>query len=134
MPLYHQLITQAKSLVRPVQLSRHDLDAATVGCALLAHNGIVYEGICIHLACGLGFCAEAAAIANMLKDGETRINAIVAVSKAGILSPCGRCREMMLQVDERNSTADILLPQGRMMKLQELLPMHWFKDKEAGLA
>lgn len=131
---YHQLISRAQNLVKPVQLSRHDLDAATVGCALLAHNGSVYEGICIHLACGLGFCAEAAAIANMLKDGETRINAIVAVSKAGVLSPCGRCREMMLQVDERNGDSDIILPQGRTMKLQALLPMHWFKDKEAGLA
>ncbi|HSM82763.1 MAG TPA: cytidine deaminase, partial [Nodosilinea sp.] len=85
-----QLIEIARRNVRPIALARPDAQAATVGCALLAGNGRVYEGVCIHLPCGLGFCAEAAAIAAMLKDGETQITTIVAVTPDGILSPCGR--------------------------------------------
>ncbi len=123
------LIERASSLVNPITLSREDMDAATVGCALLAANGNLYEGVCIHLSCGLGFCAEAAAIANMIKDGETRILGIVAVSGSGVLSPCGRCREMMVQVDERNMDTEILLDETRTATLRELLPEHWLSRK-----
>jgi cytidine deaminase len=38
----------------------------------------------------------------MLLTRETVIQRIVAVSATGILAPCGRCREMMAQVDKRN--------------------------------
>ena len=84
------LIDIARKNVHPMILSMPDLDAATVGCAILAQNGLIYEGVCIHLSCGLGFCAEAAAIANMIKDGETEILKIVAVSEDAVLSPCGK--------------------------------------------
>jgi cytidine deaminase len=49
----------------------------------------VYSGICLDYACGLGFCAEHAAVAEMLKHRETQIVKIVAVNKERILSPCG---------------------------------------------
>lgn len=124
-PDHAALIERAGKLVRPITLSKPDLDAATVGCALVAENGSVYEGVCIHLSCGLGFCAEAAAIANMIKGGETRIRTIVAVSRRGVLSPCGRCREMIVQVNRENFGADVLMPGGRVVKLRELLPDHW---------
>ena len=94
MELSHaELVARAKTLVKPMTLTEPDLSAATVGCVLVTENGS-YEGVCIHLSCGLGFCAEAAAIANMIKGGETKIKAIVAVSSNAI-SPCGRCWEMM---------------------------------------
>ena len=121
----NELISRAKQLVNPITLARPDMDAATVGCALLAGNGKVYEGVCISLSCGIGFCAEAAAIANMVKDGETRIQTIVAASRNKILSPCGRCREMMAQVNELNFNADVIMPNGFIVKLQSLLPHHW---------
>ncbi len=62
---YAELIARAKTLVRPITLTAPDLDAATVGCVLVTETNL-YEGVCIHLSCGLGFCAEAAAIANMI--------------------------------------------------------------------
>lgn len=108
-------------------LSMPDLDAATVGCAILAKNGSIYEGVCIHLSCGLGFCAEAAAIANMLKDGETEIQKIVAVSQDSILSPCGRCREMMVQINKANLNCDVILDYATTVKLRELIPHHWME-------
>jgi len=107
------------------------MDAATVGCALLAANGKVYEGVCIHLSCGLGFCAEAAAIVNMLKDGETRIQEIMVVSIDSVLSPCGRCREMMIQVDQANAAANVLLSETKTVMLSSLLPEHWLNTLES---
>jgi cytidine deaminase len=125
-----ELIGTARHNVKPIALSRPDLGAATVGCALLARNGRIYQGICVHLSCGLGFCAEAVAMANMLRDGETQIATSVAVSGDGILSPCGRCREMMAQIDEANFTARILMPGGGSTTLSALLPEHWMKFRD----
>jgi cytidine deaminase len=120
-----RLLSLARRLVRPLTLSRADLDAATVGCALLAGNGRTYTGVCVSLSCGLGFCAEAAAIADMLKDRETRIRRIVAVSADAVLPPCGRCREMMVQVDAGNFGTEVLIAPDRVTTIAELLPHHW---------
>jgi cytidine deaminase len=119
------LVAQAKALVRPMTLSRRDMDAATVACALLVANGRIYDGVCIHLSYGLGFCAEAAAMANMIKDGETRIVAIAAVSADAVLSPCGRCREMMLQVSAENAETEVVVDEDSAIKLKQLQPRHW---------
>lgn len=124
-PMFTILIDRAGALVKPMTLARSGMDAATVGCALLAANGQIYEGVCIHLACGLGFCAEAAAIASMIKGGETKIDSIVAVSASSILSPCGRCREMMIQVASSNRETNVILSASRSVKLKSLLPEHW---------
>ena len=123
-----ELISIARKNVHPMTLSMPDLDAATVGCAILTRNGVIYEGVCIHLSCGLGFCAEAAAIANMIKDGETEILKIVAVSEDAVLSPCGRCREMMVQVNRANMQCEVVLDDHRTILLKELLPHHWMES------
>jgi cytidine deaminase len=74
--------------------------AGSVGAAILTAKGNIYTGICIDLACGLGFCAEVAAVADMLKARERHVLAVVAVSKRGVLfAPCGRCRETIAQVE-----------------------------------
>jgi len=130
-PMFQNLIDRARSLVKPITLSRPNMDAATVGCSLMAANGEIYDGICIHLSCGIGFCAEAAAISNMIKGGETRISQIVAVSSDSILSPCGRCREMMIQVSKHNADTDVIISTTRTAKLAELHPEHWLNTSES---
>jgi cytidine deaminase len=130
-PIHATLIDTARALLNPLTLAREDMNAATVGCALRAANGTVYTGICIHLSCGLGFCAEAAAIADMIKDGQTDIVAIVAVTHDRILSPCGRCREMMIQVDQANGATEVILSQTRSVALATLLPAHWLSPSES---
>ena len=127
----NKLIDRARSLINPMTLARPDMDAATVGCALLAANGKIYEGVCIHLSCGIGFCAEAAAVANMIKDGETQIHQIVAASSDSILSPCGRCREMMMQISPKNADAEIILSDSRSVQLRSLIPEHWLSNPES---
>ena len=110
---------------------RRDYSAGTVAAAIRTEAGNVHTGICIDLACGLGFCAEVAAIAEMLKHRETRIDTIVAVGRGGvIIAPCGRCREMICQVDRRNADCRVLLAENREVRLRDLLPDHWLEYKE----
>jgi cytidine deaminase len=123
---YEELIAEAKKVTGEFRLSKEWLSAGSCGAALLAGNKKIYTGICIDLACGLGFCAEHSAIAQMLKDRETKIIAIVATSsKHSIMPPCGRCREMMMQIDTDNSDTEVILAEDRVEKLRNLLPDHW---------
>ena len=125
-PDYMQsLIDAARPLLGVVPLSRPDMLAANVACAIRSASGRIYTGVCVHLCCGIGFCAEHAAVAEMIKGRETQVAAIVAVCDDGVLPPCGRCRELLAQVDSRNFAADVGMPGGRVAQLRDLLPDHW---------
>lgn len=124
------LIQKAKSMVRPRQVG--DFSVADVGCALETADGNLYLGVCIDTISGMGFCAEHSAIAAMVTAGEFRINSIVAVcvvdGETYILSPCGRCREFMHQIDKGNLNTDVILDRDKTVKLAELLPYDsWFQ-------
>jgi cytidine deaminase len=123
-----ELIEAARGVCGEFAL-REDFSAGGVGAAIRTTKGNVYTGICIDLGCGLGFCAEVAAIAEMLKHGETQIGAVVAVSGKRILPPCGRCRETMVQIDSRNLDAKVIIDEDREVRLRELLPHHWLSGK-----
>lgn len=120
-----ELIQAAQAIVGQFSLGEEDITAGSVGSALLTRQGNVYTGICIDAPCGIGFCAEHSAVAEMLKARETAIAMIVAVSKEGILPPCGRCRELLAQVDASNLGTQVILPGKRIRPLRELLPEHW---------
>lgn len=124
-PEAQQLINLAIPLVGRICLSRQDMSAATVAAALRTKAGNTYTGVCIHVSCGIGFCAEHAAIAEMIKSRETEIQMIVAVSEQGILPPCGRCRELMVQVNKNNFDTRVILAGDRVVSLRHLLPDHW---------
>lgn len=109
---------------------RRDFSAGAVGAAILTEAGNVYTGICIDLACGLGFCAETAAVAEMLKARETHIVAVAAFARGKLGAPCGRCRETMAQVDERNLDCVVILEEGEEVVLRTLLPRHWLSERE----
>jgi len=77
---------------------------------------------------GIGFCAEHSAVAEMVKNGETNIRKIVATTAQGnVLPPCGRCREMIYQIDESNLDTEIIVGNGNKQLLRELLPNNWQK-------
>jgi len=59
----------------------------------------------------------------MLKTRESEIDVIVAVSGSGILPPCGRCRELIWQVNRTNSGTRVIIGEGQVAKLSELLPL-----------
>lgn len=123
--LVDKLIEAARAVQGSFALGREGLEAGSVGAALMTEGGNIYTGICIDLACGIGFCAEHAAIAEMLKHRETAIKMVVALSGAKILPPCGRCRELMLQIDPRNAETEVIVSQDQTVKLKDLLPYYW---------
>jgi cytidine deaminase len=124
-----ELVDIAKALVGKFPLAEEWLTAGSVAAALRTKSGHVYTGICLDLSCGIGFCAEHSAIAEMLKARETEIVAIVAVNSRGILLPCGRCRELMLQVNAANKRTRVITPGNKTVALAKLLPRHWMDGK-----
>lgn len=104
---------------------RGDFSAGSCAAAIRSADGRIFTGICLDLACGLGFCAEQSAVADMLKARQTRVAAVVAVDSNGIVPPCGRCRELLAQLDLANLNAVVMLPGDRVQPLHELLPQHW---------
>ena len=118
---FEKLNEIAKSKLNPQTLSKNT-EVGKVACALETIDGNIYTGINIDTACSMGFCAEANAIGSMVTNNEPRIKKIVAVSaNHGIIPPCGRCREFMVQINESNLEAEILLDDG-VYKLKDLLP------------
>lgn len=117
-----ELISLALSLTGSFRPSRK-LVACDVASALVTDSGDVFSGVCIDTACSLGFCAEHSAVAEMLKSRQSHIVSIVAVKADGtVLPPCGRCRELLWQVDRRNIDTRILLGPESSSTLRDLLP------------
>ena len=124
-----ELIKEAYKVLGEYKLSSDEYTAGSVAAALLTKKGNLYTGINIDLACGIGFCAEHAAVAEMLKNRETEIDMIVAVGSDAIRPPCGRCRELLFQVDQKNINTKIYVSIEQYMTLDELLPNRWESRK-----
>lgn len=108
------------------------IDAGGVAAALLTKSGNIYVGVCIDTSCSLGMCAERNAIANMITNGESQIDKIVAVMPNGkVGSPCGACREFMMQLDKDSGEIEILLDieSKKTIRLKELIPDWWGMDR-----
>lgn len=105
---------------------REDCNAGTVGTALKAADGNIYTGICMDLLCGIGSCAEHAAVLEMLKARQTHVVEIITWGNGdSILPPCGRCRELLLQISDKNLYTKVYLSELVAIELKELLPHHW---------
>lgn len=80
-----------------------------VGAAILAENGKIYSGCNVeNAAYPLGNCAEAAAIAAMVRDGARRIREIAVIGgKEGKATkpcmPCGGCRQRIREFADGNT-------------------------------
>lgn len=110
------------------------IDAGEVAAAILTKKGNIYVGVCIDTACTLGMCAERNAIANMITNGESRIDKVVAVTADGkVGSPCGACRKYMMQLDKDSGEIEILLDleTEKTIKLKDLVPDWWGTDRFA---
>lgn len=118
------LIERAASVVNAKKIGTYLV--GDVGCALVSESGAIYTGVCIDVSCGIGFCAEHSAVAAMITAGEYRIKKIVAVWKdetvTYVLSPCGRCREFMRQIQDGNLETEVILDAEKVVRLAELLP------------
>jgi cytidine deaminase len=120
-----ELIQKAHSVLHLRQPS-NEVTTGEVSAALVTEQGNVYLGVSISASCGIGFCAEHSAIASMVTQGESRILKIVAVAYTGsFLPPCGRCRELIYEVNHANLNTEVLLSAERMVRLAQLLPERW---------
>ena len=110
------------------------IDAGGVAAAILTKSGNIYVGVCIDTASTLGMCAERNAIANMITNGESKIDKVLAVMRDGkVGSPCGACREYMLQLDKNSGETEVLLDleTEKTVRLKELIPDWWGTDRFA---
>ncbi len=122
---FDELYQQAKAVLNPRKLSS-SAEAGGVGAALLSASGKVYTGVCIDTACSMGFCAEHAAAAAMITAGENRVLKMIAVGWDGqIMPPCGRCREFISQLHDENLHTAVLVSDGVIVTLRDLLPYDW---------
>ena len=131
MDIWKTLYDRARSVQNPRAVSPF-IEAGSVGAAILTKAGNIYVGVCIDTACTLGMCAERNAIANMITNGESKIEKVVAVMEDGSVgAPCGACREFMMQLDQDSANIEILmdLDTRHTVTLGELTPHWWGQDR-----
>ena len=131
MDIWQKLYDAAKQVQNPRVISPF-IEAGGVAAAILTKAGNIYVGVCIDTASTLGMCAERNAIANMITNGESKIDKVVAVMPDGrIGAPCGACREYMMQLDADSHNIEILLDFDplRTITLGELTPEWWGSDR-----
>ena len=129
--MWKKLYDAARKVQNPRTVSPF-IDAGGVAAAILTKEGNIYVGVCIDTASTLGMCAERNAIANMLTNGESKIDKVVAVMPDGkVGSPCGACREYMMQLDENSGEIEILLDleTQKTVRLRDLIPDWWGYDR-----
>ncbi|NQU68789.1 MAG: cytidine deaminase [Candidatus Marinimicrobia bacterium] len=124
---FKNLLNMAKEKLNPRKVS-HFIEAGGVASAILTDQGNVYVGVCIDTACTLGMCAERNAIANMITHGESKIDKLVCVMSDGSVgSPCGVCREYLMQLHKDSGEIKILtsIDGFTFIKLKDLIPDWW---------
>ena len=104
------------------------IEGGQVSAAILTKKGNVYTGICLDTASTLGICAERNAIFNMLTNGESQIVKIVCVMSNGdVGTPCGACRELIMQLDRDSKDIQILIDKTeyKIVTMDKLMPDWW---------
>lgn len=104
------------------------ISTGSVGAAILTKNHNIYTGVCIDTASTLGMCAERNAIANMITNNENEIIKLVCIdSKGRVGSPCGACREYLMQLSKNSKNIEILVDRENknVVNLEELIPDWW---------
>ncbi|MDI6861562.1 MAG: cytidine deaminase [Caldisericia bacterium] len=102
-----------------------------VGASLLTKNGKIFTGCNIENASfGATICAERVAIFKAISEGEKdfEIIAVYVNDKKNIPSPCGICRQVMM---EFSPDLKLILSNGdeyKIYKLEELLPYPFSKN------
>ena len=125
--VWEELYEKADSVRNPRDVSGM-ISAGQVGAAILTKNHNIYTGVCIDTASTLGMCGERNAIANMITNGESEIVKLVCVDSMGkVGSPCGACREYLMQLSKNSKNIEILKDTNTkdIVKLEELIPDWW---------
>ena len=131
MDIWEEMYLKAKAEYHPEDVSPF-ISAHHVVCAVQAENGDIYTGFCIEGASGaIALCAERVATLNMyIQSGQTVVKRLIVFRdnppKNGG-SPCGVCREFLLQLSSKNKDTEILVDYDsrKTVKLEEYMPAWW---------
>ena len=100
-----------------------------VGAALRFADGAIVTGTNVENASyGLSLCAETVAVAKALAEGRRGglVEVAVAASGEGVVTPCGRCRQVLHELADLGGTDPAIFCCGpdevRETRLSELLP------------
>jgi len=116
-----QLITIAKGAREKAYVPYSNY---SVGAALLAKDGTVYEGANVEIVNGTSNCAERTAIFYAVSQGQREFEKIVVVTEDGSGTPCGFCRQTMVEFCDNDFKVIVSDVEGNFQefKLCELLP------------
>lgn len=122
---YQDMYKLAKNTINPQKLNKH-AKIGDVVCVLISSSDHVYVGISLVATCGLGYCAEQAAIIQMINNGESLIKSILVLDKFdNLFPPCGKCLELMTQINMLNKDAEVYLSEKEIVKISSLMPYDW---------
>ena len=126
--IWNELYEAAKWVQNERKISDY-IDAGGVAAAILSSSGKIYTGVCIDTCSTLGICAERNAIFNMITNGESVIQKVIAIMPDGkTRTPCGACRELMVQFmpdDYQNIEIMMDYETGKVVTLGTLTPDWW---------
>lgn len=128
--IWIKMYEAAKAVQRERRISEY-VTCGEVAAAILSKSGNIYTGVCIDTCSTLGVCAERNAIFNMITNGESEIDKVLAIMPDGTCgAPCGACRELMVQLmagHYRDIEIMMDYTAGKTVKLGELTPEWWIK-------
>lgn len=128
MDIWERLYLSAKSVQNERRISDY-VTAGEVSAAILSESGRIYTGVCIDTCSTLGICAERNAVFNMITNGESRIDKVLAIMPDGKTgTPCGACRELMVQLmPDSYKDIEIMLDYEtrKTVKLGDITPEWW---------
>ena len=129
--IWDMLYEKAKGVQNAREISQF-IYAGQVSAAILTKKGNVYVGVCMDTASTLGICAERNAIFNMITNGESEIDKICCVMSNGeVGTPCGACRELIMQLDKNSKKIEILTNKEtyETITMNELMPNWWGEER-----
>ncbi|MGF0071679.1 cytidine deaminase family protein [Streptococcus orisratti] len=131
MDIWEKLYEEAKRGYNP-SLCLSLIYANYVVAAIEAEDGQIFTGYCFEATSGVfHLCAERSAAFNMYQQsGQTAIKCIIAFcDKApygeGSGTPCGACREFLLQLSEKSKQTEFMVDYDKRetITLGELMPL-----------
>ena len=108
-----------------------------VGAAVLDEFGGIHAGCNVeNAAYPQGWCAEASALAVMIVNGGRRVTEVAVVGAgAGLVTPCGGCRQKLREFCAPDVPIHVCAPDGtvrRTFTLDELLPVSFGPEHLGG--